>query len=812
MTRTSGILGLVAQDAQCTTKQIRYSSIPCNLRSVLLPCAGPLHVTFNEYAQSNGMYRRVVSLVANHLLIHRNDPIEDWFNFYLEVWAAVAFYFSPKGMAPNWISPIVEEMFRRIKPTDAMRELLSSKSPAMTRQQEANVMATNAKLHLKLAITRLRSFTRAAVVGFQATEGRIDNDAEVARLAVECIISTRAALPALETKLSTICHKYDPSFFADWVLPFVRHERDLLGDLVATDVVRPISKKRWTLLESIVESKSNDKLMYLLLPCLRRYSRCGEAILHERGPVIRKPSAAGAACATNTSNASGGAEAAPADESDEEESDDEEEEPDTNKGAVPWSPLEKKRWGRTRRPKPFQILPVCKLQRSMVYYGWTEIRAMFSALYAADKKESNQAKKKKRKRDPQAEPAPQLPYYATPPDQFDPFQSIFDTSGIKGKHKGRRGATPRWRLCCFRTNGVKCVLTFASGMPDAAPYHGAEGLLEVGYSGIKAPDAKIDVRTTARGLFRIKETRNDMKPLGAGELGNVEYTACDPGFDRVVQCASVSAACDPAPERVAKSMVESGQMWHYTQDEWVRESGRQVHIAVDANRRVRSVSYSAALKSFEGTRKRTADPQTFSSYMQTAFETFGPMVSELLHKGRSISSWQADRALQQFLSRVADRMMKTSSTRIERTPDFATPRTDEETRALRERLSAAKERARKVKQVVLFGDGTFKSSMRGRVSVPKKSILKALAARGLTFLLGEYKTSKTCPCGQDDLKTPSGSSDSRVRVHKTSGGQCAVLLMVRNRDETAAVQFLCCGIRSVRGQAWPAHLRFPVRT
>ena len=117
-----------------------------------------------------------------------------------------------------------------------------------------------------------------------------------------------------------------------------------------------------------------------------------------------------------------------------------------------------------------------------------------------------------------------------------------------------------------------------------------------------------------------------------------------------------------------------------------------------------------------------------------------------------------------------------------------------------------------MKQVVLFGDGTFKSSMRGRVSVPKKSILKALAARGLTFLLGEYKTSKTCPCGQDDLKTPSGSSNSRVRVHKTSGGQCAVLQKVRNRDETASVQFLCCGIRSVRGQAWPAHLRRPVST
>ena len=137
--------------------------------------------------------------------------------------------------------------------------------------------------------------------------------------------------------------------------------------------------------------------------------------------------------------------------------------------------------------------------------------------------------------------------------------------------------------------------------------------------------------------------------------------------------------------------------------------------------------------------------------------------------------------------------------------------TEAERTVLQQKLRVARQRKREEKTVAFFGDGIFKSTHRGKVAVPKKALLKVMAATGLTFLLGEYNTSKMCPCGTDELITPKGGANGkRVRVHKTSGGQCAVLHMVRNRDETADVQFLCCGIRSVRGQAWPAHLCRPV--
>ena len=50
-----------------------------------------------------------------------------------------------------------------------------------------------------------------------------------------------------------------------------------------------------------------------------------------------------------------------------------------------------------------------------------------------------------------------------------------------------------------------------------------------------------------------------MKTLRA-ELSNVEFTAV-PGFDRVVQCGSVSAALEPIPETIAKSLVEEDGLW-----------------------------------------------------------------------------------------------------------------------------------------------------------------------------------------------------------------------------------------------------------
>ena len=78
-------------------------------------------------------------------------------------------------------------------------------------------------------------------------------------------------------------------------------------------------------------------------------------------------------------------------------------------------------------------------------------------------------------------------------------------------------------------------------------------------------------------------------------------------------------------------------------------------------------------------------------------------------------------------------------------------------------------------RAIFFGDGTF-SHIRGNAPMPKKKILHALAVRGNTVLIDEYKTSKQCPCGASLIDDPSANQNetSRVRVHTTFGDEsCA---------------------------------------
>ena len=85
-----------------------------------------------------------------------------------------------------------------------------------------------------------------------------------------------------------------------------------------------------------------------------------------------------------------------------------------------------------------------------------------------------------------------------------------------------------------------------------------------------------------------------------------------------------------------------------------------------------------------------------------------------------------------------------------------------------------------------------------------------MAATGLTFLIGEYYTSKMCPCSTDERITPKcGANNKHVRVHKTSGDVCSVLQMVNDRDETSDVNFGLSALKSIQGEEWPTHLCRP---
>ena len=247
-------------------------------------------------------------------------------------------------------------------------------------------------------------------------------------------------------------------------------------------------------------------------------------------------------------------------------------------------------------------------------------------------------------------------------------------------------------------------------------------------------------------------------------------------------------------------------MWHITQEEWIEKSGRGLSTQRENKRRQVNTSYAKALYSFSETRNRCADLKTFMEYMKVAFGAFHTISEELTCDGRAIANWEASRSLQSFLANIANRIFKNGSTRLNR--HFQTSLTEEERTKLRIKLKILRQEKRETKRVALFGDATFKSTRKGKVALPKKALLKVMAAIGLTFLIGEYRTSKMCPCGEDELITPKGGAkDKRVRVHKTSGGVCSVLKMINDRDETADVNFGLGGLNCCRGNEWPLHLQ-----
>ena len=149
------------------------------------------------------------------------------------------------------------------------------------------------------------------------------------------------------------------------------------------------------------------------------------------------------------------------------------------------------------------------------------------------------------------------------------------------------------------------------------------------------------------------------------------------------------------------------------------------------------------------------------------------------------------------------------------------PHADRVSKGCVDKLKAALEKKRSErlgrKHIVLFGDGMFQHQ-KGHIPIPKKTIVKALAVRGLTFLVDEFNTSKMCPCGQcalcDDITTSEGA---RLRCHEANGPEsCCVRDAIgqsnMERDMLAVINICHCGACGLQKKDRPPWLcRLPYR-
>ena len=688
MTRTGEAILKAKQEAtyplrfctvRCGVNPQRHEGHPPRLRH---PALQPL---FQSVSSRIGVYRHVVTLVANQLVITDTTRAAcGWKTFYDRTWSAVEAVAAGKPTSNELHAAVADVLVTT--PINLPEKVLFD-----LRQQETAQLETHTIEHLETFPDRLLHVMRVRIAEAMP---------RLKWSAIEAL-GKRAATYALScpTHLAT-AESAISGDGADATLVIAREERASMGDLVAASRGDKPFLKQFT-----------KKTIYLLLPHLIRWSKWSEQWLDAR-------------CLASTDE--GGDEIAAEDD----------------------APVEAPRlWRRSRLAKPCSALPIAQLKAAMVLYCCTEVETLL--------KNAQQTIRRKRGRDESNVVADDM-WTTSAADKADFASAIFNLDSFKGRRGCEMladGTTAhKWRIASFRTDGVALAVTFVSGRAPAA--FNADNLMQRGYQ-LAAPGTPVDPTTARRGLYFVGETRCDVAPT----VAVVRATVVDPGFCKPVHVATVRT--DSAVP------FDDTEHWHVTEAEWMRDSGRARAHASERCRRD-GTEYGRALESLRGTGRRKSATTTFVEYAGAMLRTLAVRAAELTSVARSAARWQQKRCLARFIGRLCDRLFDRTSTRPKKNqlPSQHQPSmTASEREELRRRLMEVRRQRREAPTVVFFGDASYGPSMRGHNAIPKKGLLRELCHRGLTFLLDEYKTSKMCPCGHDELKT----TGYRFRAHKSDG-------------------------------------------
>ena len=679
MTRTGEAILKAQQEG---AHPIRYSTVRCGLNpkrngeQVDRLRHPALQAVFQSVATRIGIYRHVVTLVANQLVMADCSlPSCGWKTFYDRTWSAVDAVASNK-MASNELHDAVAAIL-------AEKQLhLPEKVLFDLRQQETCQLEMHTVEHIESFPERL-VHTMCVRVAKATPQLKWKAVEALGKRAAAYALCCPTQLAAEEVALRKCGEGADEAFAA------ASTERAKLGDFVSVARSgKPFMKQ------------FSKKTLHLLLPHLMRLSAWSEEWLGAHFAARRE----GESKATDDDDPVG----------------------------------DVRRWPRNRLPKPCTALPIAQLKAVMVLYCCTEVETLLQHL-------RRKAASKKRARNGGDEQPQQWPAVA---DRVDFASAIFNTESFKGRRSTvtlEDGTlVPNWRIASFRTDGVALSVTFVSGHAPEA--FNASVLMKRGYQ-LAEPDAQVDA-STARGLFFVGERRCDLLPTTTP----VCATVVDPGFCKPVHVAAVRTDS-------ADALLDA-EHWHITEEEWMRDSGRKRTQECERKRR-EGTRYGEAIESVAAAGRRRSVMSAFTEYATEMLATLTVRATELLSVARSAARWQQKRCLARFIGRLCDRLFDRASTRPNKN---ATP-PDEATRAeLRRRLMDLRQRRQQTPTVVFFGDATYGPTMRGHNAIPKKGILRELCHRGLTFLLDEYRTSKMCPCGQDELTAEDNSVLTKATV------------------------------------------------
>jgi hypothetical protein len=215
------------------------------------------------------------------------------------------------------------------------------------------------------------------------------------------------------------------------------------------------------------------------------------------------------------------------------------------------------------------------------------------------------------------------------------------------------------------------------------------------------------------------------------------------------------------------------------------------------------------------------DVAKFKKYVDAMIATLRPRAKELLHAHRAGRRFKARGRRQYAQDVVADIVAGTESLDFDRRAKqlkrrkHKTELTADELIALFHdiegtRAEREEDAGRPTIRVVFFGGACFRSAIRGHTAVPRKAIVRRLAARGIVVVTDEYHSSQYCACQDKKLKddpTNAAEAGARSRRHTDGSDPCSLLSVFGDRDVLAAVNILVCGLHALWGVPRPAPFR-----
>ena len=391
----------------------------------------------------------------------------------------------------------------------------------------------------------------------------------------------------------------------------------------------------------------------------------------------------------------------------------------------------------------------------------------------------------------------------------------------------RLGRNEAWSSTSFTTDGYALCYTMRGSEEDVPSSKNTPHLPKAGYA-IPAPLDKVDLREQKRGVFlenmpRGKGKAHDLMELSQLESEQVYVCSVDPGSVLPVANAEGIASLGMSPLEAAKETTT----WCVDHDTYMRQSGRATQRQENL-RRSKKKEYKRAIGSFridpirikitDQTKKskrqkhfsrpvckRTCNAEEFKKYCSIRFEHMATFVRETQRTSKRRIKFYVRRKTQSFLDDVANRMLGKANVPAHamRWEEDSPRKRAELIQALRE----SQERRKSLKSVVFFGGGSFRGT-RGRATVPKKSLVKAIAHTGVCIIIGEDCTSCKCGgCGGKIVDT----DKTRIRSCENylSGKPCPLFDHLQNsadRDQLASWNIHACACCAIQGLARPTTL------